>query len=341
VIRTSIENHLIRHWYGSHSPPWYLRMLEPLYASAFQRAHQDQATRRKANKTSMPLIVVGNITVGGTGKTPLVIALSQLALDLDLKPGIASTGYGRKSKRTMVVTTDCEADDCGDEPVLMAERSGATVVVAAKRVDAVKKLQTMDVDLIISDDGLQRADLDPDIEICVVDGTRGLGNGHLLPAGPLRESATRLAEVNCVVSNGKWPTKPEHLSVSHMELQATVVRSLDGSSTYDLAEFRESHQGTNLHAVAAIGNPARFFDTLAEHQITVTTHRFADHHRFTKQDFASMSSATGIIMTEKDAVKCRGLGLENAWYVAVDAMLPDQFEHWYSDKILRLTKDRT
>lgn len=341
MMRTSIENHLLKHWYSSHRPPWYLRLLEPVYAAAYQRAQRRQQADTDACRPALPLIIVGNITVGGSGKTPLVIALSQLALDLKLRPGIASTGYGRQSRDTMVVTADSDTGQCGDEPVLLAKRSGGVVVVAARRVDAVKKLHQMGVDLIISDDGLQQADLPRDIDICVVDGDRGLGNGHLLPAGPLREPAERLAQVDCVVSNGDWAGKPDGLNLITMTLQATEIRSLDDQTSHTLAGFHEKYAGKSVHAVAAIGNPARFFNTLAQHAIDAIPHRFADHHRFTKQDFASMSAATAIIMTEKDAVKCRGLGLQNAWYVPVDARLPDEFKRWFEDKLVTLTKDKT
>ena len=339
-MRASIENHLLKQWYGAHRPPWYLRLLEPVYHAAFRRAQKHQKTGSGVCRPGLPLVVVGNITAGGSGKTPLVIALSQLAIDMNLKPGIASTGYGRQSRKTVVVQADSDTGICGDEPVLLAKRSGVPVVVAARRSDAIKKLHEMGVDLVISDDGLQQTDLHRDIDVCVVDGSRGLGNGHLIPAGPLREPAERLAQVDYVVANGEWTEKPDSLSVNTMKLEATVVRSLDDMTEYTLAEFRDHRAGVALHAVAAIGNPQRFYIMLEQHGIEIVPHRFADHHCYKKQDFASMSGAAAIIMTEKDAVKCRGLGLENAWYVPVEAILPDDFIRTFKDRLELITKDR-
>lgn len=340
-MRASIEKHLLKHWYGTRSPPWYLRILEPVYAAVYQRVQKKQTSDTDSYRPVLPVIVVGNLTAGGSGKTPLVIGLCQLAVEMKLKAGIASTGYGRRSRDTVVVKEDGDTDLCGDEPVLLAKRCNAEVVVAERRIDAVKKLHEMGVDLIISDDGLQQTDLYRDIDICVVDGARGVGNGHLLPAGPLREPAERLSEVDCVVSNGEWPGMPDHLNVITMNLEATEIHRLDNHKSYSLDEFRKKHVDTPMHAVAAIGNPERFFNTLAQHRIDVIPHRFADHHRFKKQDFESMSAATAIIMTEKDAVKCRGFGLENAWYVPVDTCLPEKFKHWFKHEVSMLTKDKT
>ena len=290
-------------------------------------------------QSSLPLVVVGNITVGGTGKTPLVVALSQLAIEMNLKPGIASTGYGRQSRETFAVQADSDTKLCGDEPVLLARRTGVPVVVAAHRSDAIRKLHETGVNLVISDDGLQQADLHRGVDICVIDGERGIGNGHLLPAGPLRESIDRLELVDWVITNGVWADKPDGLCVSIMELQASVVRSLDDKGSQTLAEFQTRQQGKLLHAVAAIGNPARFFSMLEQHGMQINPHDFADHHRFTKHDFASMTDAATIIMTEKDAVKCRGLDLENAWYVPVDAILPEKFARDFKNRLENLTGD--
>jgi len=315
-------------------------MLEPVYRSVYQRTHEKQKNASDIYQSSLPLIVVGNITAGGTGKTPLVIALSRLAADMNLKPGIASRGYGRKSHDTVVAQADSDPKLCGDEPVLLARQTGAPVVVSARRSDAIRKLHEMGVDLVISDDGLQQADLHRGVDICVIDGVRGLGNGHLLPAGPLRESSDRLALVDWVITNGVWADKPDKLNVSVMQLQATVVRSLDDTVSYTLAEFQTRQQGNTLHAVAAIGNPARFFSMLEKYHLDIISHSFADHHRFSKQDFAPMADATSIIMTEKDAVKCVDLGLENAWYIPVDAVLPDEFIRDFKDRLAALTREQ-
>jgi len=337
AMRAGIENWLLRHWYGGGQPPWVLRILEPLYRLVSQRIQKKGQTGPDRFRPGLPLIVVGNLTAGGSGKTPLVIRLCELAIEAGLKPGIASTGYGRKSHETLVVHADSDTQVCGDEPVLLAQRTVVPVVVAAKRIDAVKKLAEMNLDLLISDDGLQQADLDRDIEICVVDGERGLGNGHLLPAGPLREPAGRLGQVDYVVTNGEWSARPDNLEVSIMGLRVGVVRSLDDSKEYPLEDFRQYLDGSPVHAVAAIGNPDRFFRMLDTLGITAEHQGFPDHHSFTSADFESMRDGSAIIMTEKDAVKCRSLGLQNAWYVPVVTSLSGGFEQVLKNHMVKLT----
>ena len=335
-MRTGIENWLLKHWYGGGQPPWYLRILEPLYRLAYQRTQRSSPDKYDAD---LPLVIVGNITAGGSGKTPLVIRLCELALGMGLKPGVASTGYGRTSRDTLLVQADSDPRSCGDEPVLLAQRIGVPVVVAADRLNAVKKLNEMDLDLVVSDDGLQNAALGRDIEFCVVDGERGLGNGHLLPAGPLREPAERLAKVDHVVTNGPWPTKPEGLDVNVMRLVAKVVRSIDNETEYPLDEFQDKTSNMPVRAVAAIGNPGRFFRMLEGLGFVVDSQGFPDHHSFKQSDFDSIREGTAIIMTEKDAVKCRSLGLKDAWYVPVETRLPEDFEQIFKDRIAKLTRD--
>lgn len=339
-MRTTIENWLLRHWYDQRQPPWYLRVLEPVYRAGYQWVKHRKQTNPAINEPRLPLIVVGNITAGGSGKTPMVIKLCQLAMELNLKPGIASSGYGRKSRETLVVQADSDTLSCGDEPVLLARRTGVPVVVAANRLDAVKKLNQMDLDLVFSDDGLQRADLDRDIEICMVDGARGLGNGHLIPAGPLREPASRLKQVDYVVSNGEWTDYPADVDVYVMQLRPRVLRSLDDTKEYPLDEFRQLHSGTSLHAIAGIGHPQRFFGMLESLGLQADSHGYADHHVFTNKDFKSIGSDTAIIMTEKDAVKCRTLGLVNAWYIPVDTHLTDELENRLKDQLAKLMTER-
>jgi len=339
VQRGCIENWFLRQWYGTHRPPWHLRLLEPVYRAAWQCSHRKQQAGKGVFRPGLPLVVVGNITAGGTGKTPLVIRLCQLALDMGLKPGIASTGYGRQSRETFVVEADSNTRTCGDEPVLLALRTGVPVVVALRRTDAVKKLNTMNLDLVFSDDGLQQADLARDIEFCVVDGERGLGNGHLIPAGPLREPAARLWQVDHVITNGEWIGKSDSVDVSVMQLHAGVVRSLDNTNEYPVEEFLHKNTGIRFHAIAGIGNPQRFFRMLEKLGFNADPHGFPDHHVFRADDFKSLKAGSAIIMTEKDAVKCRCLGLENAWYVPVETCLPDDFEAAFKQQLANLMKD--
>jgi len=281
---------------------------------------------------------VGNIVAGGSGKTPLVIRLCQLAVDLNLKPGIASTGCGRRGLDTVVVEPQSDTRTCGDEPVLLAKRTGVPVVVAANRIDAVKKLNEMGLDLIFSDDGLQAANLDRDIEICVVDGERGLGNGYLIPAGPLRETAGRLNRVDHVISNGPWAAKPDGLDVHLMQLQPNSVSSVDDTRQYSVEEFRQKNTGDTVHAIAGIGNPQRFFDMLDRLGINSSSRAFSDHHLYERGDFDSSKPGSAIIMTEKDAVKCRSLWLQNAWYIPVDTCLPEEFERTFKEQLVKLTR---
>jgi tetraacyldisaccharide 4'-kinase len=269
----------------------------------------------------------------------LVIRLCQIALEMQLKPGIASTGYGRLSKDTIVVDPDSDVRDCGDEPVLLAARTGVPVVVAADRLEAVKTLQEMGLDLIISDDGLQSSGLPRDMEFCVIDGERGIGNGHLLPAGPLREPAARLATVDHVVSNGRWKGRPDEIRVIEMSLLARVVRSLDDTVEYPVEQFRKEISGRTVHGVAGIGNPGRFFSMLESLGFRPEHHVFPDHHAFQRRDFDAIRAESVIIMTEKDAVKCRALGLQNAWYIPVETLLPAEFEAELKIQLLKLTKD--
>jgi len=338
-MRAGIESWLVGKWYGSRQPPWYLRMLEPVYRTAYQRVQKSGQKHTARYRAELPVVVVGNITAGGSGKTPLVIHLCQLAADMNLKPGIASTGYGRQSTETLLVNAHSDTRTCGDEPVMLALRTGVPVVVAASRLDAVKRLEEMDLDLVISDDGLQQADLDRDIEFCVVDGDRGLGNGHLIPAGPLRETSERLRQVDYVVSNGEWADRPDDVDVSVMCLNASVVRSLDDVTEYSVDQFRDRHTGIPVHAFAGIGNPNRFFGMLEKLGIVASAHGFSDHHSFTTADFESIAVGSAIIMTEKDAVKCRSLGLENAWYMPVKTRLPDQLESVFKEQLANLVRD--
>ena len=339
-MRAGMENWLLGHWYGTHRPPWFLRMLEPVYRQVFERVQKKGNSKAARYRSGLPLIVVGNITAGGSGKTPLVMRLCQLASELKLRPGIASTGYGRLGTETIVVDAGCDPRVCGDEPLMLARRTGLPVVVAQKRNDAIRKLNELDLDLIFSDDGLQQADLERDIEVCVVDGARGLGNGHLIPAGPLREGAGRLLKVDYVITNGVWADRPNEIRVNVMRLEAGQVSSLDASGAkIPVSQFRQMHDGMKIHSMAGIGNPERFFKTLEELGIQAVPHRFPDHHLFTQDDFAAIPAGSVIVMTEKDAVKCQGLVLENAWYLPVQTHLPDDFERTFKDHLTKLMKE--
>lgn len=270
----------------------------------------------------VPVVVVGNIAVGGTGKTPLVAALAAALAARGFRPGCVSRGYGRRERpgapAALRVGPGASADDIGDEPLLLARR-GIPVAVGRDRAAAARLLLagTPACDVVIADDGLQHYRLARDVEIAVVDGERGLGNGWLLPAGPLREPSTRLADVDAVVVNGAiagrgdWPD-----DAFLMTLVAGPLRRVDGAAGLaDVATL-----GRRIRAVAGIGNPSRFFAGLRAVGFDPVGHPFPDHHRFVAADLA-FGDRLPVVMTEKDAVKCSTFADERCWYLPVEAEL--------------------
>lgn len=286
-----------------------------------------------------PVVVVGNITVGGTGKTPVTIWLARQLKERGMQPGIVSRGYGGSIGKSPVhVTADSDPLVVGDEAVLMARRSECPVVVHPNRVHAAQNLSQLGVDVVISDDGLQHYRLARQYEIAVIDGTRGFGNGHLLPAGPLREPLSRLASVDraivniSVMRNNTAVSKlPEGLPVTDFYLKGESARSLHGVEDVPLARFA----GKQVHAVAAIGNPARFFTFLESHGMQVIEHAFPDHARLTEANLR-YDDDLDVLMTEKDAVKCGRLKVDKCWYVPVTVEV-DHPQDWLDDLQERLT----
>ncbi|HUR40242.1 MAG TPA: tetraacyldisaccharide 4'-kinase [Verrucomicrobiae bacterium] len=306
---------LLKRWYTSVPAPrflWPLSVLFGFVAAVRRRAQQQRAL---ASRLSVPVIVVGNIAVGGTGKTPFVIWLVERLRAWGWKPGVISRGYGGKSNAwPQVVGADSDTGWVGDEPVLIAQRAACPVVVGPDRLVAARALLAGGgVDIIVSDDGLQHYRLHRDLEIAVVDASRGLGNGELLPAGPLREPPARLGEVALVVANGTGWTAPTGRQLN-MRLYSLDARSLTGEGARPIASFA----GQTVHAVAGIGNPARFFSMLSQHGIRLVMHPFPDHHVFTAADFA-FGDDLPVLMTEKDAVKCRAIARAHHWVVPVEA----------------------
>jgi len=270
-------------------------------------------------RSSLPVVIVGNITVGGTGKSPLVSHLVQSLSDMGFKPGIVSRGYGSSIPKGEVreVLTHSLTSDVGDEPLMLRHQVSCPIFVSPSRKLAVKSLEETDCNIAVTDDGLQHYALDRDVEICVVDGTRKWGNGWLLPMGPLRESLSRLKNVDFLVINGTDKLKQTHCGRSfEMALNGKQLHSLNGENVCPLTTFK----GGQVHAIAAIGNPERFFNTLEMQGLDIIRHAFNDHHAYTKSDL-DFGKVLPIIMTEKDAVKCRHLHLKNAWYLPVTAQL--------------------
>lgn len=302
---------LIETWYGGTRRGLWLAPLAALYAllAALGRLPYRLGLRR-GYRARVPVIVVGNVTVGGTGKTPLVLWLAGRLRQRGLRVGVVSRGYGRRDGAARRVSAGDPPAEVGDEPALIARRLPGPVAVAARRADAVRLVEP-ECDVILSDDGLQHHALERDAEIVVVDGGRGLGNGWRLPAGPLRESAERLRRVDAVVVNGQGFQYPGALGMA-----------LEPRRFVEVATGAEAPPGAfagrRVHGVAALGHPARFFGTLASLGADVAEHPFPDHHAFRASDIA-FGDGLPVLMTEKDAVKCAGFAPPGTWYLEVDA----------------------
>ncbi|NOH71002.1 tetraacyldisaccharide 4'-kinase [Vibrio pectenicida] len=282
--------------------------------------------KRPSYRPPVPVIVVGNITVGGNGKTPVVIWLIEQLQAQGYKPGVVSRGYGAKAHNyPLIVEEQTSAKHCGDEPKLIFKRTGAPVVVSPKRSDAVKALLPLGVDIVIADDGLQHYVLERDIELVVVDGQRRFGNEHLMPLGPLRESTSRLSEVNFIVTNGGESQSGEMA----MNLTPSLAVNLKNNLKAPVSQLE------SLVAIAGIGHPPRFFDTLESLGAQpVLTKGFSDHQDFEPSELLALAAqGQHIIMTEKDAVKCGHYAEENWWYLPVTATFSHQDETRILSKI--------
>ncbi|MFT4825938.1 MAG: tetraacyldisaccharide 4'-kinase [Halioglobus sp.] len=302
-------------WYRGAWWLWFLRPLEFIFRLVV-------AARRllfkmgllASYKTEKPLVVVGNITVGGTGKTPVVMALVEHLQSIGFKPGVVSRGYGSSAGVFPHRVSDTStAADCGDEALQLFLRTGCPCVVAPRRADAVKALlRQAQVDVILSDDGLQHYALDRDMEIVVLDAERGVGNGFCLPAGPLREPQSRLCEVDHVLYRGSTDTDKGfvYLPLALVNLASGEHRSVTPQALQ-----------TQVYAVAGIGQPQQFLDSLTNAGFKAQAHIFKDHHSFVPEDFSTLTSKP-IVMTEKDAVKCADFADENFWYLKIEAQLP-------------------
>lgn len=315
---------LEQQWYGW--TPWHVLLL-PLAllfgALAALRRSLYRLGALPVAKLPVPVIIVGNIGVGGTGKTPLVIALAKLLREQGFRPGVISRGYGGKSRLPHAVSGESEPAEVGDEPVLLAARAGCPVWVGPDRVATGQALLAThpEVNVLISDDGLQHYRLARDIEIVVVDAARWFGNGQLLPAGPLREPAWRLQTVDAVVINGWLPGAPLKRREFTMQLTGDLLYNLRNP---ELKARPEVFAGQTVHAVAGIGHPERFFKHLKKLGMSIRPCPFPDHHAFTPQDL-NVPESVPIVMTEKDAVKCVDFVGDNAWTLPVEATLDANF----------------
>ncbi|HUO82912.1 MAG TPA: tetraacyldisaccharide 4'-kinase [Gammaproteobacteria bacterium] len=300
-------------WYGRRPERWLLWPVAQLWrlVAAVRRLAYVSGIAR-VHEVCRPVVVVGNITAGGTGKTPLVIWLAGQLRDAGFEPGIVSRGYGGRQRRAQRVQADSDPRETGDESVLLARRCACPVAVGADRVAAARLLEA-DADVIISDDGLQHLALARSLEIAVIDGARGLGNGLCLPAGPLREPASRLRTVDVVVENVTAGGVVRHGGLA-MTLVASDAVGVATGERRPLEAFR----GQAVHALAGIGNPDRFFRQLEGFGLRLIAHPLADHKRLAPRDI-EFPDGLAVLMTEKDAVKCLGFASARHWFVPVDA----------------------
>lgn len=315
---------LERIWYGL--TPWHVVLLPVSILFGLVVAVRRVLYRAgllRAIRLPVPVIVVGNISVGGTGKTPLVLWLADFLRQQGYHPGIVSRGYGGGTEGVAAVDARSDPAVVGDEPLLLARKSGCPVWVGRDRVAAGNALLRAhpECDVVVSDDGLQHYRLGRDMEIVVVDGERRFGNGLLLPAGPLREGISRLGSVDAVVVNGSLNENVAQRHFFEMSLEGEVFFNLRQP---ELRAGAADFDGKKLHAVAGIGNPQRFFAHLRRLGLAFEEHAFPDHYAYQPQDM-DYDEADALLMTEKDAVKCAGFADERYWALAVEAILPPAF----------------
>lgn len=288
-----------------------------------------KAGLKKSWRAPVPVVVVGNLTAGGNGKTPVVIWLVETLQQHGFRVGVVSRGYGGKAESyPLLLSEETSTAQAGDEPVLISQRTGAPVAVSPVRSDAVKALlASHELDVIITDDGLQHYALARDVEIVVVDGIRRFGNGHWLPAGPMRERRSRLRSVDAVITNGGTA----HSGELAMILQpGKAINLLTG-------EHRDPASLQNVVAIAGIGHPPRFFATLKQLDVNVQNEvAFSDHQPYTLDKLSGVAQfGQVLLMTEKDAVKCRSFAQPNWWYLPVDAKI----EGVLAEKLLQKISD--
>jgi tetraacyldisaccharide 4'-kinase len=312
----SLAETLQQGWYGKGRIPWWCYPLAGLYGLvvAVRRGMYRQGWLQTV-RLPCPVIVVGNLTAGGTGKTPLTLALIDALRERGFRPGVVSRGYGGTQRGPMLLGDLPSPSEVGDEPALI-RATGVPVAIGRDRPAAARLLLDAGCDVLIADDGLQHYRLARDIEICVIDGERRFGNARLLPAGPLREPLRRLERADFRVCNGGEAQAGE----VPMRLRGGSARALLDGHEQPLTSFA----GMPVHAVAAIGHPQRFFASLAAQGIEVIPHAFADHHAFVPADLA-FDDGLPVLMTDKDAVKCRTFAHADWWSVPVRAELPAAF----------------
>ena len=346
---------LVQNWYQT---TLVFRMLWPILLPlsllyclvSMVRRKLYQLNIKKSYRAAAPLVIVGNIVAGGSGKTPLLIALCEYIKAKGFKPGVVSRGYGGSEKTVHQVSASDSPAQVGDEPLMIQQRTQVPVVIGADRVAAVNYLlENNQCDIVLSDDGLQHYRMRRDIEIAVVDASRLFGNGFCLPTGPLRESVSRLQQVDLVVYNDVASDVASDVGgegrCSYALKFIELVHLVSGECVSVEQFTGQLERARAVHAIAGIGNPDRFFKQLNSQllgqspalDITVTEHAFSDHHVYQQSDFSGWHQDC-IIMTEKDAVKCRKLSLPEAWFVRVQAEMSEMLVAELGHKILPLMK---
>ncbi|MCL1049196.1 tetraacyldisaccharide 4'-kinase [Shewanella abyssi] len=322
-------------WYQDHPLRFFLWPLSVLFGViTCLRRTLFALGIAKQTALPVPVIIVGNITVGGSGKTPTVIYLIELLRKHGYHPGVISRGYGVDIDGVRAVLPGDTAAKVGDEPAMLVARTAVPMVVGAKRIAAANELlKRFNVDVIISDDGLQHYALGRDIELIILDGERRLGNGMLLPAGPLREGKWRMANVDHVIINGGAAQAAEQ----QMQLQPMQWLPVSANAAEHAAPTPEQA----VVAIAGIGNPTRFFDTLSGLGFQLDkVHAFDDHSAYSEAELTALAGERPLLMTEKDAVKCREFAKDNWWYLAVDAKLPPSFDQQLLARIKQLAIEK-
>jgi tetraacyldisaccharide 4'-kinase len=318
---------LAKLWYEEPPGISVLQPLSWLYGAAVRARRA--AYRRgwmRSQSVGAPVVVVGNLTVGGTGKTPLTVWIAWQLRQRGVEVGLVSRGYGRRQGGLHEVAATSSWREVGDEPLILHQRTGCMTIVGSDRVAAAKVLAARRAQIILADDGLQHLRMARDCEIVVVDASRGFGNGRVLPAGPLRENAARARAADVLVVNGGEAGEPVRgvpteltAAAPRMRLVAAEARPVAGPAE---ARPLEAFRGQPVHAVAGIGNPQRFFADLRGRGLEVIEHPFPDHHALSAADL-DFGDGLAVLMTEKDAVKCRELADPRLWYVPVEAAFSD------------------
>jgi tetraacyldisaccharide 4'-kinase len=335
-LKAGFAERLLRAWYAGHPALALLRPLEAVYRGVMRRRHaRFIAGKGDIYRAPVPLLVVGNITVGGTGKTPMILWLIAYCQARGLRVGVISRGYGAKPPNLpwRVHAGQC-AEQAGDEPLLIVQRTGVPLMIDPNRARAARALLAEEpLDLLLSDDGLQHYRLGRDLELVLVDAARGLGNARCLPAGPLREPVERLQSVDACLYNGADDDSDKGYALS---LRPSGLVNLRSGERRELDHFAP---GQALHAVAGIGNPQRFFKTLEALHWRPVAHAFADHALYSAQQL-HFSPPLPLLMTEKDAVKCRAFAAEDWWYLSVEAQPSAAFVAWFDARLQCLLNKR-